>query len=178
MLVAGREPSEPWYVRQVDKPRRWLRRSSTPEELAGTDFLKDGTIVSMYVVASDLEEANVAAALLLRRQTSLSNPVALLRLPRVAAARLGFVAVTTRGNTGVSAVDDMHCNMEAGRDVYVQLATELRAALVQGEDRLRYVEDEALFTQFRRFSQLQSSEISPDALRMAERYLQTGTARA
>ncbi|MCA9642350.1 MAG: hypothetical protein KC492_16730 [Myxococcales bacterium] len=150
-----------------------MKLDLTPTELAKKSFtgaLQQPEPVSVYEVCSDISEAFVASALLLNRETSISSPVFLLRIPAAMPVRFNISVSSTKGETDVEAVNTLHRDLIADPSDYVKVCEQLYEAVLAGGMVVRRVEGKALTQRFSDY--LNAQGVTKSGLARASRYAQ------
>lgn len=146
------ETNTPWLVRRVEKPRQWHEAGASVEALARGTFTDSETdLVSTYLVASDKQEAKVAAALMCGRDTSISTPLSLLRIPLPDVTGAGIAPLENAGDTEIPEVDRWHRDLRGPSDRFVELSECILNRIREGEDMIRDVRGLALYHRFADF---------------------------
>ena len=143
------------FVRQLSKNEADWRDGSAKDgdhaNLSRITFTgTEAEPVSVYEVASDLEEATVATALQVVMRGTASKHAYLLR---IRSSRLSEVGVSidpeNRGTTGVGAVDDLHRDLVGSVESFQALTRTLLDAILAGSDSVREVRQTQLHHQSR-----------------------------
>lgn len=159
--------SEGWLLRQTEKGKRWTDPDFNEVAMAHHDFGEEAG-VSVFWVQSDVEEAVVAAALFLPRDTSFKQPSSFLRvllsdLPATVEVR------PTQGKTGLARVDALHRDLHGTAEDFRQISRSLRSRFARGEAVLRQVAGVGLTDRFLEFRQ--RDDLSSEGQRALQKYL-------
>jgi len=142
-----------------------------PGEVSGRWFSMTDEGVSVYEVNSDIQETAVAAAILAGRDTTLKEPLYLLRiLPEELSSRK-LEVTPTEGDTGVGESDQLHRDILSKPKACEDLTRHLLSRLEAGEDRVRAVYTPTLVWSFERFQGMTKQDIHPKSRKRAEKYI-------
>jgi hypothetical protein len=165
MLRAGLEPAEPWVVRRIESPSNW-REGTRKDDLVRKSFTGVDEGVSVYQVESNVEEAEVAAALWVCQGASKASQN-LLRIRLSDLLSAGIDAETTEGTTGIRKVDAAHRDLRGSPEKFEILALALLRRAVSGEDLVRSVAGRGISARVAEFCALTLEEISSHSGRKA-----------
>jgi hypothetical protein len=128
----------PWLLRRIRRPNTW-REATLCEDHFREAFTAGAEPVSVYQVETDIQEAEVAAALSLCAGAHLSNPEHLLRIPVEDAVALQLELRETPGSTGVLYIDAMHRDLVGDPIKFRALACQIVGRSGAGQDTVRTV---------------------------------------
>lgn len=128
----------PWLVRRIERPNTW--REATLDSARIREAFADGAEpISVYQVETDIQEAEVAAALWLRKGASLKNPIHLLRIPVEDIEPANLQLAETCGDSDVHHIDKMHRDLIGDLSKFETLANQIVSRSRAGEDIVRTV---------------------------------------
>lgn len=188
---AGTAPYEPPLVSQAPQSLGFashqgigtapttLERGPT-EATPKVDHIRDAFAnraepISVYQVETDIQEAEVAAALWLGAGAGLSDPIHLLRIPVEDAEAIHLQLHETPGGSDVRHVDTMHRDLGGDFLKLTALANRILARSRAGEDMVRTVAGLGLSQRIADF--LDSAAIGSISIRKAKRALATADQR-
>jgi len=133
------------FVRQIScRDGEWrdgVEVNGDKEPLSSSTFSRiDDDRVSVYEVASDLEEAAVATTLQVVMRGIYTKPAYLLRIRSSLLQELGVsIDAQEKGTTGVDAIDDLHRDLIGKSDAFARLTAILLKRILGGADCVREV---------------------------------------
>ena len=145
--------------------RKWLRLNTNASDLMKDPFGYDGQPISVYSVASEIDEAKATAAHYLTMvPPRLSLEIlSVLRIEPRDLEGLEMVVSETEGATGIVHVDNMHRDLIGNGDAFRNLTERLMDAVRHGEDRLRVVGPIQIKHQIEEFIRLTHTDVSDHA---------------
>ena len=156
-----------WLVRKIEHPTAW--RDGTFDPSAMKEAFADGhDDISVYEVASDIEEADVAAAIWVVRGAP-KDPIHLLRIPVEDMQTVSLQVVHSHGETGLDRIDSAHRDIKGDSERFAALGQKLVARSCDGRDIVRTVSGRGLSQRLADF--LESGIIAEDRTQGAIRAL-------
>jgi hypothetical protein len=154
----------------VSESSTWRKGEGVATEIAASTFALDSSEgVSVFLVRSPEEETHAAAAHVLKRGASVSDPAYVLRIRLWDLISHRIAVQATGGDTGVSGVDRWHRDLRAPLDHYGALTRSLLDARLLGADNVREIPGRLLARQFERFVALdEKKQITSKAKKLAQ----------
>ena len=159
----------PWLVRRIERPSKWRLATVESADISEV-FASLPEDISGYQVATDIQEAEVAAALWLTKGASLKDLMHLLRISLRDVAAAGLQVKETSGVTDVRHIDVMHRDLVGDLPMFTGLARQIVARSRAGEDTVRTVAGQGLSQRIADF--LESGHIGERSVQKGKKALE------